>query len=237
MTSQPGKDQLQLDRVAFYGRTFDEYVRIFDLDLDKWKGCSILDCPSGAASFVSEATRRGFRAVACDPQFGESVEILHERGRFDIDHVLERTAQVRHLYRWEFYKNVDQLREHRSRALRLFAEDYPKGFAQGRYVKGALPHLPFADRAFDLVLSGHFLFTYSDKFDFAFHEAAVRELRRVCAKEVRIYPIQGPDSKPYPRMAELLDGLRRDHILAEIVPVPFEFQRGSNHMLRLVARD
>ena len=37
--------RIQLDRVAFYGRTLDEYLRIFDLDLESWQGRTILDCP------------------------------------------------------------------------------------------------------------------------------------------------------------------------------------------------
>ena len=48
-----------------------------------------------------------------------------------------------------------------------------------------------------LVLSGHFLFTYCDRFDYPFHREAVLELFRVSAKEVRIYPLQGPDAQPY----------------------------------------
>lgn len=226
-------DRFRLDRVAFYGRTLDEYARIFDLDVSALKDVTILDCPSGASSFVAEATQLGLRAAACDPMFGEDIGALSARGAADIEHVMQRLAPVAHLYKWDFYANVEQLREHRTRALKLFAEDYPNGIKDGRCVKGALPHLPFADRSFGLVLSGHFLFTYSDMFDFAFHDASVRELHRVCAKEVRIYPIQGPDSKPYPRMAALLDGLQRDGIPARIDPVPFEFQRGSNQMLRL----
>ena len=46
---------LELDRVAFYGRTLSEYQLFFDLtieDLEKYD--KIIDCPSGASSFVAE---------------------------------------------------------------------------------------------------------------------------------------------------------------------------------------
>ena len=118
--------------------------------------------------------------------------------------------------------------------MRRFQEDYPGGLLEHRYINAELPRLPFEDRRFDLVLSGHFLFTYSDRFNYAFHREAILELVRVSAKEVRIYPLQGPDAQPYWYMDPLLFDLKQQGILAEIIPVPFEFQRGSNQMLRLI---
>ncbi len=232
--SQDHSDHIQLDCVAFYGRTLAEYVKIFDLDLPSWRGCSILDCPGGASSFVAEARREGVQAVACDPLYGADVSRLIERGEADIQHVMERVARVPHLFQWDFYASVNALQACRTMALRQFQEDYPVGLAEQQYVHAELPRLPFEDRRFDLVLSGHFLFTYCDRFDYEFHRDAILELFRVSAKEVRIYPLQGPDAQLYPHMDHLLSDLRRKGILAEICPVPFEFQCGSNQMLRLM---
>jgi hypothetical protein len=41
---------------AFLGRTFEEYVRLFDLDPEALVGRRVLDCPSGPASFVAEGS-------------------------------------------------------------------------------------------------------------------------------------------------------------------------------------
>ena len=50
--------RFQLDRVAFYGRTLSEYLRMFGIDdLTSWR--NILDCPSGASSFVAEVREIG----------------------------------------------------------------------------------------------------------------------------------------------------------------------------------
>jgi hypothetical protein len=224
---------IQLDRVAFYGRTLSEYLKIFDLDLPSWRGCSILDCPAGASSFVAEAHRQGIQAVACDPLYGSDVTRLIERGEADIQHVIERIARVRHLFQWNFYSSLRALQDHRMLALRQFQEDYPRGLLEHRYINAELPRLPFEDRRFDLVLSGHFLFTYSDRFDYAFHRATILELVRVSAREVRIYPLQGPDAHPYEDLDNLRFDVRRMGFHSEIHPVPFEFQRGSNQMLRV----
>lgn len=227
-------DALQLDRVAFYGRTLSEYLRIFDINLSSLKGCKILDCPAGPCSFVAEATQQGIHAVGCDPLYGDNLKVLVKHGEADIAHVIERTALVPHLYNWDFYPSLDAVKEYRYKALRLFEADYPDGFTTNRYVKAALPRLPFKDKEFDLVLSGHFLFTYSDKFDYSFHLASVLELFRVCSEEVRIYPIQGLKAQPYEHMQELLSDLNKEGIRAKILPVPFEFQRGSDQTLNLM---
>ena len=89
-------------------------------------------------------------------------------------------------------------------------------------------------RVFDLVLSGHFLFTYSHKFEFSFILSSIIELFRVCSREVRIYPLQKSSSEPYEHMTDLLNTLKKQYgITYNIVVVPFEFQKGSNKMLCL----
>lgn len=59
---------LNLDRVVFIGRTFSEYMRMFNLEPSQLKGLKILDCPSGAYSFGAEAYNEyGIKkVVGCD---------------------------------------------------------------------------------------------------------------------------------------------------------------------------
>jgi hypothetical protein len=55
-----------LDRVVPWGRSFDEYRRMFaltDADLTS----SIVGCADGPASFNAEATARGHSVISCDP--------------------------------------------------------------------------------------------------------------------------------------------------------------------------
>jgi hypothetical protein len=226
----------ELDRIAFYGRTLSEYLLMFAIsDVTLLKSYNlILDCPSGASSFVAEATKRGINAVGCDPLFDTDVQSLAEQGKKDIEYVVKRVSEAPDLYKWDFYSSIEELRDYRSSALSQFLSDYDSGVRDKRYRKGELPQLPFTDKSFDLVFSGHFLFTYSNKFDFSFILHAILELIRVCSGEVRIYPIQKSSSRPYDGMAELLNVLKKSHgIDHEILPVEFEFQRGSNKMLIL----
>jgi hypothetical protein len=76
------------------------------------------------------------------------------------------------------------------------------------------------------------LFTWSDKYDRAWHEAALHELIRVSKAEVRVFPLvmQGA-GEPVPYLRELLDGL--EGVSYEIRKVPYEFQVGADEMVVL----
>ncbi len=229
--------EAELDRVAFYGRTLLEYQKFFKLsDVELFNFQKIIDCPAGPSSFVSEiynSKNYNIEVVGCDPIFGKSVEYLKAIGYSDISYVTEKVSLSPNFYNWDFYKSIDSLKNQRTMALEKFLSDYSQGLSQKRYVKASLPDLPFDDKTFDLVLSGHFLFTYSNKFDLEFHISSILELFRICSKQVRIYPIQQRSSKPYLSMDKIYSKLKEMEINYDIVTVPFEFQKGSNQMLLL----
>jgi hypothetical protein len=55
-----------LDAVVPWGRSFDEYRRMFAMS-EADVHSRILGCADGPASFNAEATRRGLRVISCDP--------------------------------------------------------------------------------------------------------------------------------------------------------------------------
>ena len=223
---------LNIDRVAFLGRTFAEYMDMFGLDRDILSHGRILDCPAGPSSFAAEAGRAGFEVTACDIQYGLSADALLEKGKEDIRHVFEKFDEVSHLYTWEYYKNKDEVVTRRNMALGLFSEDYSRHAGQ-RYVYARLPKLPFPDKAFSLVLSGHFLFLYGDRLDPDFHKACVKELVRVCSSETRIFPFTGLDAKPYPYLEDVLASISAEGAETEICEVPLKFQLGGGRMIKI----
>jgi len=227
------KNSLDIDRIAFIGRTYDEYMKIFDLDESILLRGRILDCPAGASSFAAEANKKGFDVTASDIFYTVAAEILMEKGKKDIQHVFEKFDEVSHLYVWKYYKNKKEVVLLRRKALEFFTADFPAGRTKGRYVQAELPRLPFADGEFMLVLSGHFLFLYNDRLDLNFHKACLKEFVRVCSGEVRIFPLSGLNTKLYPYMDDVFSYLRHEGVTAEIVNVPFEFQKGANQMLKL----
>ena len=127
------------------------------------------------------------------------------------------------------------MEEYASSALKKFAEHYPIGRKENRYIQAELPNLPFPDNSFDLVLSGYLLFVYTKfrDFDYQFHINAVKELLRVSKKEVRIFPVGNIDGKHYEYVDQLLDDLHKEGIVSDIRTVEYEASKGVNQLLCL----
>lgn len=89
------------------------------------------------------------QVVGCDPLF-DDVNILARKGE-DIEYVAPD------LYKMDFYSSINELREYRTFALSQFISDYPPGTIEKLYIRARLPRLPFDDKSFELVSSGHFL--------------------------------------------------------------------------------
>jgi ubiquinone/menaquinone biosynthesis C-methylase UbiE len=113
-----------------------------------------------------------------------------------------------------------------------FLMDYEEGKEEGRYLDEALPSLSFPDNHFDLALSSHFLFLYSEHLDESFHFKAIEEMLRV-AKEVRIFPLVMLDNERSPYVDTVIQLLQEKGYSSEIVKTAYEFQKGANEMLKI----
>src|SRR5262245_49377512 len=196
-----------LEQVVLWGRSFDEYCRMFALSDDEL-ALRILGCDDGPASFNAEATRRGAAVISCDPIYQWDAVRIRERIAATYNQVLDQTRLNVDAFVWDVIQSVDELGQIRMAAMEDFLHDYSRGKAQGRYVNAKLPILPFADSSFDLALCSHLLFLYSNQLDAVFHGEAIQELCRV-AREVRIFPLLAlsGDRSPYVdrNLAELLE--------------------------------
>jgi hypothetical protein len=87
------------------------------------------------------------------------------------------------------------------------------------------------------VLCSHLLFTWSDRLGVDWHRAALTEMLRVTAGEVRVFPlvVQGT-GEPVPFLGQLVDEMRAAGFEVELREVPYEFQRGADTMLRVARR-
>ncbi len=229
------KDKMELEDVAFIGRTYAEYMDMFAMEEKIFLDGPVLDCPAGSSSFTAEACTRGHRVTACDMLYNLPVRELEEKGNRDITLIGQKMEETAHLFRWDYYGDKKGHMGHRVAALSRFVADYPAGGKKGRYVRAELPHLPFADKSFTLALSSHFLFLCGDRLNPGSHAESLMEMARVSSGEVRVYPLQGLDGKPYPHMEEVLNMLEQNGISAEIRFTPFKFFRGADKMLALKA--
>ena len=220
-----------LDQIVPWGRSFDEYRRMFSLS-DSDLRLNILGCGDGPAGFNAEATRRGDNVISCDPIYQFTTVEIRGRIAATYDQILNQTRENTDDFVWTTITSVEELGRVRMEAMRTFLDDFDAGKAEGRYVDAGLPSLPFTDAAFDLALSSHFLFLYAEQLGEDFHRAAITELCRV-AREVRIFPLLALGGKPSPCVKLVADQARAAGHDVVIERVPYEFQRGGNEMMRV----
>lgn len=218
-----------LDEVVPWGRSMEEYVAMFRLT-EADLALRILGCGDGPAGFNADLTRRGGRVVSVDPVYAFAVRDLRSRVADTYDAVITQMRQHRDDYVWESIASVEELGRVRLAAMETFFADFEVGKREGRYVIGELPRLPFGDDDFDLALSSHFLFLYSAHFSAEFHFEALREMLRV-SREIRVFPLLTLDGAPSPHLEFVCRQLTDSGYRAQVGRVPYEFQRGGNHML------
>ena len=218
-----------LKNVVPWGRSYDEYIAMFDLsetDLQK----KILGCSDGPAAFNAGLSARGGNITSVDPIYRFSAPQIQSRIDDTYEIVMEQTRANQHEFIWEHIRSPEELGKIRMEAMAEFLKDFPAGKTESRYVEGSLPELPFAGKQFDLALCSHFLFLYSEQFSADFHVQSILELCRV-AKEVRIFPLLELGSKPSRHFGEVTQKLQANNCSISIRPVPYVFQRGGNQMM------
>ncbi|MEE1752727.1 methyltransferase domain-containing protein [Streptomyces sp. SP18CS02] len=214
-------------------RSFDEYRAMFALSDDDL-ALRVLDCPGGAASFVAEAGSRGTDAVAVDPQYGPGRKLLGTLALREIEHKHAYVADNAARFVWDWFGSPERFTRLRARAARAFTADIAA--RPDRYVAGALPRLPFADRSFDLVLSSHLLFSYGAQLSEEFHLSALIELVRVARREVRLYPVVlHADDRRYAPLGRLRSALDALGVSSRLNRVDYAFQPGGDQVLILDA--
>ena len=222
---------MKLENIVPWGRNLAEYKAMFllhDKDLQK----KILGCGDGPSSFNAQLSKQDGNVTSIDP--------IYQFGKADIEtridevsgEIMEQLRKNESKFVWTNIKNPDELHDIRKSAMSLFLEDYDKGKKESRYLFQILPELSFEDDTFDLALSSHFLFLYSEHLDFEFHLKAILEMLRV-AKEVRIFPLVTLQSCRSLYIDDIIKSLEKEGYHCKIVKTSYEFQKGGNEMLRI----
>jgi hypothetical protein len=191
--------------------------------------------PGGACSFTAHAAKAGAHTYAADILYKHSKQTLKELGEAGIEKIYKNTAWMSE-HNMSFYGDLAGHRRTRQSAL----DDFLADFESPRYAYAKFPHLRFAADSFDLCLSGHFLFTYDDRFDYEFHLSSIISMIET-SREVRIFPLvdmnnsrRDKERNFSPFVYRLLDELPTFGLKAQIIPVDFEFQRGAGFMMKIV---
>jgi hypothetical protein len=218
-----------LDKVMPWGRSYDEYVSMFNLT-EKDLSLRILGCGDGPAAFNTALTKRGGSVVSVDPVYVFDTAQIRGRIAETYETVMAQMHNNQGDYVWEDISSVEQLGKVRMSAMEDFLADFDAGKQQGRYIAGELPSLPFESGKFDIALSSHFLFLYSAHLSAEFHIRALQEMLRV-AHEVRIFPLLALDGAASPYLKAANEYFSAKGFSVDTMRVPYEFQRGGNEML------
>jgi len=224
-----------LENVVPWGRSFEEYVSMFklcSLDLQK----KILGCGDGPASFNSKMNKLGHPIISIDPIYQFSTNEIEGRICETYKEILVQLEKNLNDYIWGTIKSTDELGQVRMAAMQEFLSDFALGKAEGRYVQGELPILPFEGNQFDLALCSHLLFLYSEQLSLEFHQQAIFEICRV-AKEVRIFPLVTLAGNKSVYLKHIENHLKNQGHKISIETVPYEFQRGGNQMMKIETKE
>jgi hypothetical protein len=186
---------MEFSKVVFYGRLGEQVVKMFGLEeeLERWRGVKVLDCPGGPGSLPALLRGHGCDVTAVDPLYALPLEGLRRQAIDDLETTMAIQAAA-NVLRPDF--DLEACRQEHLQTMELFLADLAAHPAS--YQAAALPQLPFTDRSFPLVLSGHLLLAYApcrdgglmagEGLDLNWHRQALAELCRVSGGEVRLYP-------------------------------------------------
>ena len=224
---------LNFENIAITGRIFEEYSAFFDLELEDLKSKKILDCPSGASSFVQTLKQNGIFAKGVDIIYKFTKDEIEKQGIKTLEKIYQNTSWM-DAYKMDFYKTKENHKKHREDALKGFLEDYNLD----DYIYCELPNLPFENKEFDLLLSSHLFFVYDDRLDYDFHKNSILEMLRV-SKEVRLFPLVDIQNSKVleeknfsPFVYKIIEELSKD-FKCEIIKTDFEFQVKANYYLKI----
>ena len=223
-----------LENIVPWGRNLQEYKEMFLLT-DRDLNSKVLGCGDGPASFNAQVNAVGGNVISIDPTYAFTKEQIASRIDEVADEVMEQVIKKKDDFLWNNIQSPDTLYSMRMSAMKVFLEDYEQGKEQGHYRFEMLPNLSFEDKHFDLALSSHFLFLYSEHLDEAFHMKAILEMLRV-ASEVRIFPTITLEGKKSPYLDAIVEQLQSKDYQAEVVKTDYEFQIGGYEMLKIVKK-
>jgi hypothetical protein len=220
---------MKLDKVVSFGRSLDEYTKMFNLsaeDLQK----DILGVGDGPASFNAEGTVKGYNITSVDPIYQFAGTEIKQRFDAVVDNIIDQIIATPNNWVWSYHNNPQELKASRIKTLETFLQDYQQGKQENRYLPQELPNLDFADQSYDLALCSHFLFLYSEQCDCDFHVAAIQEMLRV-SQEVRIFPLLTLMQETSPYLDFVMDKFSHLGYSVAMVKVPYELQPRANEML------
>jgi len=217
-----------LEKVVPWGRTRKEYIKMFSLtETDLCK--KIASFGDGPASFNYESTKIGHNVMSFDVIYQFTKEQIESQIYKTKDIVMQQMQENKQNYMWKDITDIADLEKKRMGAMQLFLNDFDKGKNDGRYIYHELPNkTDYADNAFDIGLSSHFLLMYTS-LGYDFHIQSIDEMLRI-SKEIRISPIVDLNGNPTELTDHVIEHYKNIYDV-KVVKTSYVFQKNGNQML------
>lgn len=212
------------------GHSLFDYRSMFDLTTTDLTN-KILTCASGFDSFNAQMYKNNKNVVSCARSYSLSLPEMQQLVENNLKRMQQHLENNQELYCLDKNATPHQVIEKWHTSAKLFLDDYELGRQEGRYRADVLPNLDFADASFKLCLCSHFLFASHELSDEA-HVTYLQEMARVAA-EVRIFPLADVNGEISPLLGPVMLLLQQMNFGVEVREVAYEFQHGSNAMLRV----
>ena len=218
-----------LERTVPFGRSLDEYIKIFKLDSNDL-GSKILSVADGPASFNAELSTQGGDVTSVDPIYAFDEKQIETQFYSVLDNIIEQVKATPDDWTWSYHKSAEDLKSSRINVTKSFVKHFEEFKNTDRYIIGELPSLLFKANEFNLALCSHFLFLYSDHFNYEFHLLSILEMLRV-SKEVRIFPLMTLMLQKSPYVDQIIKDLTSKGYEVNISKSDYELQKGGNEMM------
>ena len=222
-----------VEKIGFLGRSYEEYIQMFNLTKEYLKDQKTLDIASGASSFTPQLLNKGFNITAADVLYNTEPQELEKISSNDFNTLIQAHSGLDCNSDWNFFKNSDDMIKQRTMVYKEFIGSYNK--EKGKiYIPAELPSLPFKNNEFSLVLCSHLLFLYDDRLDYDFHLQSLKEMLRVTSREIRIYPLGRSNCKSK-FLGQIIKYLSK-YAHVDLLKVNYVSKHGGNEMMRIIKK-
>ena len=112
-----------LDQIVPFGRSMDEYERMFAFTLQDYLKF-IIAVADGPASFNAEMTAEGYQVFSVDPIYQFTGDEIKSRFDACVDNIIEQVRNTPDNWVWNYHKSPEDLRANREKAIALFLADF-----------------------------------------------------------------------------------------------------------------
>lgn len=215
--------------VSVWGRTLDEYFKMFGLD-NSYVKAKILSIADGPSTFNLEMQQLGGKVTSIDPIYNLNSEELKITFAKSYQFNKDLFYNNKQNFSFKTDNEIEVLLNKRQDTFETFLQDFEQH--KSNYLFGQLPQIDFPDNSFDLCLCSNLLFIFDHIFNADFHINSIKEMLRV-AKEVRVFPIYNIDGVQSNYLSDITNYLDNNNIGWQLKDNNYFVYKNGNKYLQI----